>query len=150
MRIRSALETDVQTIAQLARELASHVADPDPGAETDAWLQLGFGEDRWFDCLVAEVGGELVGFAAFGKRFEIHTRSRRLWLSDLVVTERCRKRGIGGALIASLRQRAVELGCDTIVLELWARNSSARAFYHRVGAVRDPELEVHLIPAGAR
>ncbi|ASM75462.1 putative acetyltransferase (plasmid) [Pseudosulfitobacter pseudonitzschiae] len=149
MRIRHALEADVPAIAQLARELASHVADPDPGADTDALLRLGFGGDRWFDCLLAEIGTEIVGFASYGKRFEIHTGSRRLWLGDLVVTQRCRNRGVGGALIAALRHKAVELGCDVIVLDLWAENASARAFYRKVGAVRDAELEVHLIPTGA-
>ncbi len=149
MRIRPASEVDVPAIAQLARELANHVADPDPGVETDALLRLGFGGDRWFDCLVAEIGTEVVGFASYGKRFEIHTRSRRLWLGDLVVTEPCRNRGIGDALVAALRKRAEELGCDAIVLDLWAENASARAFYRQVGAVPDLELEVHLIPSDA-
>ncbi|PWE29882.1 GNAT family N-acetyltransferase [Maritimibacter sp. 55A14] len=149
MRIRSALEADVPAIARLARELASHVADPDPGVETDELFRLGFREDRWFDCLVAEIGAEVVGFASYSRRFEIHTRSRRLWLGDLVVTHRCRNRGLGEALVVALRQKAVELGCDAIVLDLWADNASARAFYRKVGAAQDAELEVHLIPVGA-
>lgn len=149
MRIRSALEADIPAIAQLARELASHVADPDPGVDTDAMLRLGFGDDRWFDCLVAEIDADIVGFASYSKRFEIHTRSRRLWLGDLVVTERWRNCGIGDTLITALRRKAVELGCDAIMLDLWAGNASARAFYHKVGAVRNAELEVHLIPSDA-
>ncbi|MDF1671540.1 MAG: GNAT family N-acetyltransferase [Roseovarius sp.] len=150
IRIRPALEADVSAIAQLARELASHVDDPDPGVETDALFQLGFGEDRWFDCFVAEIDAEVVGFASYGRRYEIHTRSRRLWLGDLVVTRQCRDLGVGDALVGALRQKAVEQGCDAIVLDLWAENGSARTFYRNVGAVREAELDVLLIPVDGR
>ncbi|MGH1416808.1 MAG: GNAT family N-acetyltransferase [Pelagimonas sp.] len=146
MHIRPALEIDVPAIARLARDLASHVADPDPGTETDALLQYGFGDNRWFDCTVAEIDAEVVGFASYGKRYEIHTRSRRLWLGDLVVTRERRNRGVGKALVAALRQKAVEMGCDAIVLDLWTENGSARSFYRDVGAVRQAELEVLLLP----
>lgn len=146
MQIRPALETDVPAIAQLARDLARHVADPDPGPETDDLIRLGFGDDKWFDCIVAEIDAEVVGFASYGKRYEIHTRSRRLWLGDLVVARQCRNRGLGNALMAALRQKAAEMGCDAIVLDLWTENGSARSFYRDVGAVRQADLEVLLLP----
>lgn len=149
MHVRTARDGDVTAIAQLSRELAGHVADPDPGPDIGELIELGFGDCRWFDCLVAEIDSEVVGFALYCKRFEAHTRSRKLWLGDLVVTKRHRSRGVGEMLINALRQRAIELGCDGIVLELWAENSMARAFYGKAGAKLDAELEVHLLPTNA-
>jgi hypothetical protein len=70
MHIQSVREADVPAIAQLACKLASHVADPDSGAETGALHRLGFGEDRLFECLVAEIDEEVTGCAAYGEGFE--------------------------------------------------------------------------------
>jgi GNAT superfamily N-acetyltransferase len=136
----------MEAVARLARELAFHVADPDPGAGTADLLKLGFGEGNWFDCLVAETDTCIVGFALYCKRFEAHTRSRKLWLADLVVSEQHRGRGVGRLLMEALKQRANRLGCDGIALELWAENKSALAFYEKVGALRANMLEVRVIP----
>lgn len=146
MRIRMARDTDVTAIAQLARELADHVADPDPGTDTEELLNLGFGDGRWFDCVVAEIGSEIVGFALYCKRFEAHTRSRKLWLGDLVIAKRHRNRGIGEMLVDTLRKEAIALGCDGIVLELWVNNTMGRDFYVKMGATLDNELDVYSLP----
>lgn len=147
MRVRAARDTDVIAIAQLARELADHVADPDPGEDTSDLLDLGFGDGRWFDCIVAEIGSEIIGFALYCKRFEAHTRSRKLWLGDLVITKQHRSRGVGEMLVDALRQKAIALGCDGIMLELWVDNPAARDFYAKMGAELNAELKVFLIPA---
>ena len=142
MQIRPATEADAAAIARLSRDLAAHIEDPDPGPDTGAILSAGFGPDRWFQALVAEAGGEVAGFALYCRRFEAHTRMRRLWLADLVVAPTQRRRGICAALVAALRAEAHRLGCDGIVLELWRQNDSARAFYEALGGVVQDEIEV--------
>ena len=150
MTIRPARPEDAAAIAQLSRELAEHLADPDPGADDRLFLELGFGADRWFDCLVAEREGEIAGFALYCRRFEAHTRTKKLYLADLVVAKRCRGEGVGEKLIEALRAEAAALGCASIAFDLWVENKSARGFYERIGARRDGELEIYAIPAGAR
>jgi hypothetical protein len=49
-------------VAELSRELAAHVDDPDPGSDASLLLNCGFGPDRWFEYLVAEDGNRIVGF----------------------------------------------------------------------------------------
>lgn len=93
MELRTARDGDVTAIAARSRERALHVADPDPGLDYREWLELGFGEDRWLDCLVAEIDSEVVGYAFYRKRYEAHTRSRTLWLGDLVAAKQYRGRG---------------------------------------------------------
>jgi len=146
LNIRSAHERDAAAIAALARELAVHVADPDPGLDARAWLESSFGERRWFECLVAEIDSEIIGFASYCRRFETHTRSRALWLGDLVVAWPYRKRGVGRSLIHALRRRAAELECASIVVDLWRENETARMFYRRLGAVHSAEVGTHIIP----
>lgn len=149
MNIRNAHERDAAAIAALARELADHVADPDPGLDARAWLELGFGERRWFECLVAEIESEIIGFASYCRRFETHTLSRALWLGDLVVAWPYRRRGVGRRLISALRRRATKLECASIVVDLWRENATARMFYRRLGTVQMAEIETHIIPVAS-
>lgn len=143
--MRHALESDAPALARLSRELAEHVCDPDPGEDTALISELGFGETPWFECLVAEIDAEVVGFASFCRRFEIHTRARTLWLGDFVVANAHRRKGIGQELMRALRQRASDLNCQGIVLEFWSENASARAFYERIGARSDANIEIRVI-----
>lgn len=145
LRVRTACESDAPALARLSRELAQHVHDPDPGDDAAEIVELGIGEAAWFECLVAELEGEVVGFASFCRRFELHTRARTLWLGDFAIAKAHRRKGIGQELMRALRRRAVDLGCETISLELWSGNASARAFYDQIGAQIETELEIRVI-----
>jgi ribosomal protein S18 acetylase RimI-like enzyme len=128
-------------VAELSRELAAHVDDPDPGSDASLLLDCGFGPDRWFECHVAEDGNRIVGFALFCRRFEAHTRERRLWLGDLCVSRDQRHRGIGRALVAAVQTRATELGCAAVDLELARGNDVARSFYGHFKVVMSNAIE---------
>jgi GNAT superfamily N-acetyltransferase len=141
MKIRQARRADMAAIAELSRQLAAHVNDPDPGADASLLLECGFGPDRWFECLVAEDESHIVGFALFCRKFEAHTRTKHLWLGDLCVARDKRRHGIGQALIAAVQSRAAELGCATVDFELARDNATARAFYEQLGAAICGDIE---------
>ena len=77
----------------MAEELAAAVEDPAPGLDAEGFIRDGFGPHRWFECLIAEIEGEPVGFATIGRGFEAHTARRRLWPGDLYVRASARRRG---------------------------------------------------------
>ena len=141
MKIRQASPEDMAAVAGLSRELAAQVNDPDPGSDVSLLLDGGFGPDRWFECLVAEDGNRIVGFALFCRRFEAHTREKRVWLSDLWVAEDQRRNGIGGALLAAVQARAAELSCAAVDFELARGNNLARSFYKHLKAVACDGIE---------
>ena len=132
-------------MAALSRHLAAFVSDPDPGSDHLEIVAACFGGDKWIDVLLAERNGEVVGLAAYSRRYELHTRNRTLWLADLILTETARGQGIGRRLVDELRRRARQLKCTAIVADLWVGNASARAFYDRIGAVADTQIEIRLI-----
>jgi len=136
MVIREAGTNDYPRVMELARALARHVEDPDPGDLADEIRATACGSLLWLECLVAEVDGGIVGFVSFCRRFEMHLMRRSLWIGDLFTVEDARSQGIGRALLAAVASRGLALGCDSIVLELWRRNSVALAFYERLGARR--------------
>jgi copper chaperone CopZ/GNAT superfamily N-acetyltransferase len=133
MEIREAEAADMPEVAELSRELAAHVGDPDPGADAKLLAECGFGPERWFECLIALVDARIVGYALYCRLFEAHTRAKRLWLGDLYVGQRARGIGVGRALVAALRKRAADLGCDAFSLELARGNDIARSFYESLG-----------------
>jgi GNAT superfamily N-acetyltransferase len=141
MKIRQARRADIAAIAELSRRLAAHVNDPDPGADASLLLECGFGPDRWFECFVAEDESRIVGFALFCRKFEAHTRTKRLWLGDLCVAQDKRRHRIGQTLIAAVQFRAAELGCATVDFELARGNATARAFYEQLGAAICEDVE---------
>ena len=132
MRIRQASLDDMAAVAELSRELAAHVGDNDPGSDASLLSDSGFGHDRWFECFVAEDDNRIVGFVLFCRRFEAHTRRKRLWLADIYVAESQRRDGIGRALVAAVQARAAELGCAAIDFELARENDAARVFYEHL------------------
>jgi ribosomal protein S18 acetylase RimI-like enzyme len=146
MRVRQASSADMAAVGELSRQLAAHVNDPDPGADVALLLQCGFGPERWFECLVAEEENRIVGFVLFCRRFEAHTREKRLWLGDLCIARDRRRDGIGQALVAAVQARAAELGCTAIDLELARSNELARLFYHGLHAAPCDEIEPWRLP----
>jgi GNAT superfamily N-acetyltransferase len=146
LKIRQASFDDVAAIAELSRGLAAHLGDPDPGSDASLLSDSGFGNERWFECFVAEEGSRIVGFVLFCRRFEAHTRQKRLWLGDVYVTESQRRDGIGRALVATVQARAAQLGCAAIDFELARENRAARLFYEHLDGVVYKAVEPWRLP----
>ena len=147
MRVRTAEANDMDAVAQMARELAAHVSDPDPGDRAADLVRDGFGADRWFECFVAEADdGTLIGYVLACRRFEAHTAIKRLWIGDLYVRPNRRSSGVGRALIRAVAQRAHGLGCAELSWELWEGNASGRRFYASLGAVVAAEISSMTMP----
>jgi ribosomal protein S18 acetylase RimI-like enzyme len=87
--------------------------------------------------LVAAADGRVVGQAlAFERAYRDHPVFKdRRWLEidDLCVAAEARGRGIGTALFAELKRRALSRGLDHLELTVWAFNEDARRLYERLG-----------------
>jgi GNAT superfamily N-acetyltransferase len=132
--VRFARPEDSEAIVAMARELATAVEDPPPPIDVARFLGVAFGPERWCDCLVAERGAVLVGYAVVCRGFEPHTSERRLWLADLFVSPATRKGGVGRALMSAVASHALGLGCVAVCWELWRPNKVGNAFYQALGA----------------
>ena len=131
--IRLARREDAATILHLIRELAAfedllgHVR----ASEADI-LRDGFGDTPRFECLLAELDGEAVGFALFFHNYSTFEGRAGLYLEDLYVAERVRGLGVGRMLMASIARLALERGCRRLELAVLHWNP-ARDFYRRLG-----------------
>jgi hypothetical protein len=83
LTIRPMATEDAAVVAEMARELAASLDDPEPILDSNDLVRDGTGPERWFDCLVAEVDGTLIGYAMVCRGYEAHMAKRRLWLTSM-------------------------------------------------------------------
>ena len=109
--VREARESDVERIHQLVLDLATYERAPDEVKATPEQLRAAlFGPQPAAYALVAETGGEVVGFALYFLNFSTWEGVHGIYLEDLYVMPEHRGTGLGKALLKSLAQIAVERG----------------------------------------
>lgn len=140
--VRPMRAEDTAAVVAMARDLAAAVDDPAPRLGPADLARDALGPDRWFDCFVAGIAGELVGYALVCRGYEAHTAKKRLWLGDLYVRADARRQGAGHALIGAAARHALALGCDAVYWELWRPNTAGGAFYKALGAETSDDLSV--------
>ena len=94
-------------------------------------------EPRVF-CDIAELDGEPAGFATWFLNFSTFRGRHGIFLEDIFVRPKFRKRGIGRALLERLAARCVEEGFSLFEWAVLDWNAPAIAFYRALGAeIRD-------------
>ncbi len=133
-RIRWATENDAAVIVYFIRALATYEKEPAESVKiTEAEVRRdGFGAERRFEVIIAEIDRKPVGFALFFPNYSTWEAQRGLYLEDLFVEETARKSGVGRQLIAALAKIAQSRGCARIDLSVLDWNP-ARDFYQRLG-----------------
>jgi hypothetical protein len=141
--IRPAEPRDLPAVIALIRALAEFEKLPGPDdAAAERFAAHAFGAGRPFELLVAEVGGEVVGYALFFTTYSTFLARPGLYLEDVFVRPDLRGRGIGGALMRRLAALAVERGHGRFEWTVLDWNVRAQAFYRSLGARILPEWRV--------
>jgi GNAT superfamily N-acetyltransferase len=137
LEIRAARRSDVPRIFEMVLELATYERAADEVVGTEQLLEQGlFGADPAAEALIAELGGEAVGFALFFATFSTWLVLPGIWLEDLYVSPEHRRAGVGRALLAHLAAIARERGCARLEWAALRWNEPALRFYDAIGAQR--------------
>lgn len=146
LTLRPARPDDAGTIASLIRELAvfEKLEDQAKATADDLRRHL-FGDRPAADVILAEVGGEVVGFALFFPTFSTFRGQPGIYLEDLFVRPDHRGRGIGKAILARLARIAVDRGCGRLEWAVLDWNRPAIGFYRSLGAVPMDEWTVYRV-----
>jgi GNAT superfamily N-acetyltransferase len=143
VRLRPATQADVDTILGLIRGLAEYenlldrvVATPEKLTDTL------FGAHPAAEVLLAEVDGQVQGFALFFHNYSTFLAQRGLYLEDLFVRPEARGRGVGKALLKALAELAVQRGCGRFEWSVLDWNQSAIDFYQAMGATVMPDWRI--------
>ncbi len=81
--------------------------------------------------------GTPLGLLVIKPDFDYFTDHPRAYVEILVVSEEAEGRGVGRALMAHAELWGREHGCHEVVLDVFANNPSAIAFYERLGFAPD-------------
>jgi N-acetylglutamate synthase-like GNAT family acetyltransferase len=137
-RIRVADEKDIPVMLDLCYQLSVYEKLEFKGTSV-LYMKYGFGEDKIFDCLLAENSGDVgppyLGIALYYYTFSTFESKPTLWLEDIFVPEEYRGNGIGTELLKRLCGIAVEKDCGRVEWTVLDWNEPSRQFYYKLGAI---------------
>ena len=137
--IRRAVAEDCPRLLELIHELALFEKAPHEVTVTpEHFAESGFGPNPVWWAFVAEVGGRIEGFALYYIRYSTW-KGQRMYLEDIIVTEKMRGKGIGKLLVDRLIIEAREKKLSGIVWQVLEWNESAINFYKKYNASFDGE-----------
>ncbi|XP_071100916.1 thialysine N-epsilon-acetyltransferase-like [Haliotis cracherodii] len=139
--IRDARLEDCGEIFLMLKELQEHLKDMDHMTlEEESLKNDGFGEDKFFQCIVAEqkpsgdVKPALVGYLLYCWSYST-SAGRMMVVQDFYVRQTYRTQGTGSALWAHATKVALEKGCREVEWIVHDWNVQAIKFYKKLGAV---------------
>ena len=146
IQIRKAVKEDCASMMELIQELAVYEKEPDAVTVSfDHFIESGFGENPVWQAFVAEAPiasisaspspqgegrGEVVGFALSYIRYSTW-KGQRLYLEDLLVTEKMRGNGIGKLLFDTLIEECKAKKYSGLVWQVLDWNEPAINFYKK-------------------
>ena len=127
MLLRDVREGDADAIAQLITEFTNLTTSP---AEVQQRLARSQGLEH---PILVEVNGAVVGFASLRLVNYLGEDVPYAEISELFVSERYRRQGLGRALMTELERRARAAGASNLVVLTAADNDTAIALYREMG-----------------
>jgi L-amino acid N-acyltransferase YncA len=135
MKIRDAREADLPAIiriynAAIATRISTAQLEPVTLDERRSWLKDHSANRHPFRVL--EISGEIAGWLTL-KSFLPRGAYRDTAEVSVYVDERCRRRGVGHALLVEAINRAPALGINAMVGLIFAHNKPSLRLFERVG-----------------
>jgi GNAT superfamily N-acetyltransferase len=141
--IRRARSDEAGLVLSLVRELAEYEKLLHEVEATEAMIgQALFGANPRLFCDLAELNGEVAGFAVWFINFSTFSGRTGIYLEDLFVRPAQRGKGIGKALLSHLAKECVANGWSRLQWSVLDWNTPSIEFYKSLGAVMLDEWTV--------
>jgi GNAT superfamily N-acetyltransferase len=136
MNIVKATAADIPAILEMIRGLAEYEKLSHAVVATEDQLRKTlFGDRPAAEVLLANEGGECVGFALFFTSYSTFLAKPGIYLEDLFVKPHARGNGIGLALLKKIAALARDRDCGRVEWSVLDWNEPAIGFYKKLGAV---------------
>ncbi len=137
--LRAAQKKDCPQLLELVHELAVFEKAPDEVTVTLSEMEeAGFGSNPVWKAFVVEVDDKIVGMSLFYVRYSTW-KGRRLYLEDLIITQKFRGHGFGKMLLDKTIEYAKENKYFGIVWQVLDWNTPAVDFYKKYDAHFDTD-----------
>ncbi len=147
INIRRAVKEDCSRLLELVQELAVYERAPDEVTVTlEHFEESGFGPKPVWWSFVAEVNNRVEGFGLYYIRYSTW-KGQRMYLEDILVTEKMRGQGLGKKIFEALIEEAKEKKLKGIVWQVLEWNEPAIHFYKKYPTSFDAEwinCSIHL------
>ena len=145
MNIRKGNKADLPRVLELIKELALYEKALDQVTNTVERMEKdGFGPNPLFGFFVAEKSNVIIGISLYYFRYSTW-KGKRLYLEDIIVTEKERGSGCGRKLLEQTMRFSIEENCSGMMWQVLNWNESAINFYKKYNARIDDEwLNCHL------
>jgi GNAT superfamily N-acetyltransferase len=148
--IRRARPGDESELARMCHELAAFEKAADQCRVTEDQLRTAlFGRQPVLHAHVAEVDGEVAAGALWFHNFSTWDGVAGIYLEDLYVRPRFRRRGLARALLAALAGECVEAGYTRLSWAVLDWNVDAIALYDSVGGRPQSEWITYRVSGAA-
>jgi GNAT superfamily N-acetyltransferase len=139
IKIRKGVETDLEQVLGLVKELAIYEKAPNEVEVTLTEMHnWGFGNDKVFEFFVAEHNNKIIGIALYYYKYSTW-KGKCLFLEDIIVTETYRRYGLGSKLFNEVALVAKQKQVRRMEWQVLDWNEPAINFYKKYNANLDGE-----------
>jgi GNAT superfamily N-acetyltransferase len=133
-RIEAASERDLPLILRLVKDLAEYEKLTHAVIATEEILRESLFRKRVAEVLIGYAGDEPAGFAVFFQTFSTFLGVPGMYLEDIFVEPKWRRKGLGRQLLVRLARIADERGYGRVEWSVLDWNALAIGFYKALGA----------------
>ena len=143
--IRAATETDAPVILSFIKQLARYEKLSHEVVATEASIRETLFARRGAEVAIGYLNEMPVGFVLFFHNYSTFLAQPGLYIEDLFVDERYRRRGFGRALLLYVARLAQERQCGRLEWSVLDWNEPAIAFYKKLGAAPMSDWTVYRV-----
>lgn len=141
VHLRRAVSADTAEITAMIHELADFERAADQCTVTETQIRAAlFGDPATLQAHVADVDGEVAAMALWFFNFSTWDGAAGVFLEDLYVRPRFRRRGLARALLSALARECLDNGYTRLSWAVLRWNSGAMALYDAIGGQPQREL----------